>query len=145
MSKNISEFSTRLKDLREEAGLSMIELARAIGVSDAAICKWENGQAEPKISYIVRLAEYFDCSVDYLIGGDGMTAKPKRAQKPAVTITMSNGKVVDASKPLAALTVDEEQLITQYSGLSPDMKSLVRETVSALSAVPPADAKKKKS
>lgn len=51
-------FAERLKELREAAGLSMAELARAIGVSDASICKWENGDAEPKISYVAKLEAF---------------------------------------------------------------------------------------
>ncbi len=43
-------------------------LARAIGVSGASVCKWENGLAEPKASYIIKLAEYFNCSTDYILG-----------------------------------------------------------------------------
>ena len=68
--KSDNIFGQRLKELREDAGLSMLQLAKAIGVSDAAVCKWENGLAEPKITYLVRLSEFFDCTIDYLTGKD---------------------------------------------------------------------------
>ena len=61
-------FSERLRELREAKGLSMIALSQKIGVSDAAICKWENATNEPKASYIYLLAEFFEVTTDYLLG-----------------------------------------------------------------------------
>lgn len=58
----------KIRELREQNGLSMIELGVKIGVSDAAICKWENGNHEPKATYIVKLADYFGCTTDELLG-----------------------------------------------------------------------------
>lgn len=64
----MQEFKERLKELREERGISMKELGLTIGVSDAAVCKWENGISEPKITYVLRLAQFFECSTDFLLG-----------------------------------------------------------------------------
>ena len=61
-------FSERLRELREEKQLSMLALAKKIGVSDAAVCKWENGTNEPKASYILLLANFFEVTTDYLLG-----------------------------------------------------------------------------
>ncbi len=63
-----NKFKTRLKDLREEKGLGQVELAQAIGVSKGIISLWENGLREPKMSALIALAEYFETSVDYLVG-----------------------------------------------------------------------------
>lgn len=65
MSMKLSE---RLKDLRKEKSLSQQQLAKAIGVTQKAIDFWEKGINEPKASYIVLLAKYFDVSTDYLLG-----------------------------------------------------------------------------
>lgn len=59
-------FAKKLKELREQQGLSMMQLAKKINVSDAAICKWENG-VEPKASYIRALADYFQITTDELL------------------------------------------------------------------------------
>lgn len=48
--------------------MSMKQLAVAIGTTDAAISNWENGINEPKISYVIRLCEFFNVSADYLLG-----------------------------------------------------------------------------
>ena len=58
----------RLRELRTDKQMSMKQLAVAIGTTDAAISNWENGINEPKISYVIRLCEFFDVSADYLLG-----------------------------------------------------------------------------
>jgi transcriptional regulator with XRE-family HTH domain len=61
-------FSERLRELRIENKLSMKALAKQIGASDVAINNWENQINEPKISYLYKLAKFFNVSSDYLIG-----------------------------------------------------------------------------
>ena len=129
MAKNSTKFSARLKELREEKGVSMIELARAIGVSDAAVCKWENGLAEPKLGYIIRLAEYFDCSIDYISGNDGEFTGAAKPIKIMVTDGKTSKRVKPATDPARVLTTDEAQIIGTYSALTPDMKKLFKETL----------------
>lgn len=58
----------RLKELRVERGLSQLNLAKQIGVSQKAIDYWERGINEPKASYIISLCDYFGISADYLLG-----------------------------------------------------------------------------
>jgi len=64
----IMKLSERLKDLRKEKSLSQQKLAKAIGVTQKAIDFWEKEINEPKASYIILLAKFFDVSTDYLLG-----------------------------------------------------------------------------
>ncbi|MBE6924159.1 MAG: helix-turn-helix transcriptional regulator [Ruminococcaceae bacterium] len=57
-----------LRKLRDEAGVTQKRLADAIGVSQQSINKYENHNVEPDISTLIRIAGYFDVSVDYLVG-----------------------------------------------------------------------------
>ena len=57
----------RIYELRNESKLSQLTLAKAIGVSQKAIDYWERGVNEPKASYIVLLADFFNVSADYLL------------------------------------------------------------------------------
>ena len=57
-----------LKRLRIEAGVSQKSLAEAIGVSQQSINKYENHKIEPDIETLIRIADYFKTSVDYLVG-----------------------------------------------------------------------------
>lgn len=146
------KFGVRLKELREEAGLTMRQLADAIGVSDAAVCKWENGAAEPKASYIMKLAEFFDCTTDYLIGNDGeyasgdkivAAARLSTGKKTKLRIYTADGKSVSGTQKSAAvaaattasveLSTNEAELISLFRKLTPEMKKLVRSTAAAVS------------
>ena len=61
-------FAERLKDLRNEKGISLKYLAKEIGVTDMAISRWENEQRIPNIENLASLAKYFGVSTDYLLG-----------------------------------------------------------------------------
>ena len=58
----------RIKELRLEQGLSLQKLANEIGVDKHAIIYWEQEINEPKASYIVKLALFFNVTTDYLLG-----------------------------------------------------------------------------
>lgn len=62
------EFGNRLKELLKERGISQETLAKNIGVSQRAVSKWINHQAEPTLNAIVNCAKYFGVSADYLLG-----------------------------------------------------------------------------
>ncbi len=57
-----------IKTLRIEKNMSQQALAEKIGVSQKAIDYWERGVNEPKASYIIKLATFFNVSSDYLLG-----------------------------------------------------------------------------
>lgn len=63
-----NNLQTRLKELRIEKTLSQQKLAQEIGVTQKAIDFWEKGINEPKASYIIKLAKFFNVSSDYLLG-----------------------------------------------------------------------------
>ena len=54
----------KIKELRIDAGLSQIKLAKEIGVSQKAIDYWERNVNEPKISYVISLVKVFGITFD---------------------------------------------------------------------------------
>ena len=58
----------RLKQLRTERNMSQRSLAAKIGTSQKAIDLWEKGYTEPKAGIVIRLANLFECTADYLLG-----------------------------------------------------------------------------
>ena len=62
------QFKERLKELRTLKGLSQMQLARAVGISQSAIAKWELGKTEPTATAIILLAAFFGETTDYLLG-----------------------------------------------------------------------------
>ena len=61
-------FAERLLELRKEKGISQARLAQDLQVSYAVICYWETNRSEPTAPNLVKIANYFDVSVDYLLG-----------------------------------------------------------------------------
>ncbi|MGN0804045.1 MAG: helix-turn-helix domain-containing protein [Candidatus Coproplasma sp.] len=61
-------FSEQLKALRNERGVTQVELALGIGVSKGLISLWENCLREPTLGNLIALSEYFEVSLDELIG-----------------------------------------------------------------------------
>ena len=62
------KFSERLKELRLARGLSQMQLAKVLNISQSAIAKWELNKTEPTASAIILLAQYFGETTDYLLG-----------------------------------------------------------------------------
>ena len=58
----------RIRKLRKERGLSITGLAEKIGVSYQSLQRYEAGKREPSIQALTKLADFFDVTVDYLIG-----------------------------------------------------------------------------
>ncbi|KST96264.1 helix-turn-helix domain-containing protein [Lactococcus lactis] len=65
----MSVFAEQLKTLRKKNSLTQKELAEKVGVKQNSYANWENGNREPNIEMLVRIADYFDVSLDYLLGG----------------------------------------------------------------------------
>ena len=63
-----NKFALRLKELRQERGIGQIELAKKLEVSKGIISLWENGQREPNMYSLIKLAKFFNVTIDYLVG-----------------------------------------------------------------------------
>lgn len=58
----------RLRELRKSRGLSQIQLAMEMNMNQNTISRYETGEREPGISDLIRIADYFNTSIDYLLG-----------------------------------------------------------------------------
>lgn len=61
-------FPKRLKDLRTENTMTRAQLAERLNISVRLVSYWENGERECNFDMLVKLAQIFDVSVDYLLG-----------------------------------------------------------------------------
>jgi len=57
-----------LKELRKNRGLTQKELSEKLKIGQATIAGYENGSREPHIYSLIAYANFFECSVDYLLG-----------------------------------------------------------------------------
>ncbi len=58
----------RIKSCRKRMKISQIKLAEYLSVSQAAITAWEREQRKPDVDMILKMADFFDVSTDYLLG-----------------------------------------------------------------------------
>ncbi len=57
-----------IKRLRISRNQTQVELADAMSVSKQCVSNWENDNVQPSVEMLVKLANYFDVSTDYLLG-----------------------------------------------------------------------------
>jgi len=58
----------KIKELRQENNITQPQIAEKVGVAKSMISQWESEKNEPKATYIIRLAQFFNVSTDYLLG-----------------------------------------------------------------------------
>lgn len=72
------DMAERLYLLRKESGRSQEQVAEMLEVSRQAVSKWESGQGKPDVDNIIKLAEIYHVSADYiLLGREPVTAQEK--------------------------------------------------------------------
>ncbi len=64
----LPSFASRLKELRTSKELTMEQLGKDIGSTRATISNFENEQKKPSLDIVIKLADYFQVSIDYLVG-----------------------------------------------------------------------------
>ena len=63
-----TKFNERFRELKKESGLSDFKLGKLLGVSNATICRWENGQSDIKSNDLIKVAQFFGVTLEYLVG-----------------------------------------------------------------------------
>lgn len=104
----MSILGDNIRKLRLEKGLRGEDLGKQFNVTKTAISNWESGNRKPDSDIIIKLAEFFDVTTDYLLGNSNiknMTLKPKGVKIPVL------GRV-QAGVPIEAVTdiIDEEEI-----------------------------------
>lgn len=58
----------RIRELRENAGLRQIDVANATGIDQKTLSNYETEKTNPDSYSLIQLADFFDVSIDYLVG-----------------------------------------------------------------------------
>lgn len=58
----------RIKDLRKARRITQLKMAMDLNMSQNTISRYESGEREPGIAELIRIADYFYVSIDYLVG-----------------------------------------------------------------------------
>ncbi len=103
-------YGEALRYQRDIAGLSLTDLSKQVGTSSQNLGRWERGEVLPNIDFCVKLAEFYNISLNELLGLGGIS-------------TMQN---------VPQLTAEERKLLEDYRELSAPGKQLVKTTVKTL-------------
>ncbi|HIR23807.1 MAG TPA: helix-turn-helix transcriptional regulator [Candidatus Scatosoma pullicola] len=100
----------KIRELRLEHNLLQRELAKEIHIAPNTLSQFETGQANPSYEVLSLIADFFQCSTDYLLGRED-----------------DFGNVVVQTEKPAPLPQDEQELLQIYQSLSPAYRSQVLE------------------
>lgn len=105
----------RIKDLREQKGLNMREVARSLDIPYTTYVNYEKGLREPTSEVLILLADFFDSSVDYLIGRSSNNRKVAFPNLPDSTFPESkNIPRIPHVSDSGPLSPEEEQILYKY-------------------------------
>ena len=62
------DFQTRLTNIRRSKGFTQKQVADGIGISEVGLQNYENGRRKPAFDVLIALADFYDVSLDYLVG-----------------------------------------------------------------------------
>ena len=123
----MNKFGVRLKHLREERKLLSKDFAKIMNVEPATITNWEKGNRFPKDSMLIKIADYFDCSTDYLLG---------RTENPSAIVysekyNKDNIKIeMDKNYPQKLTTNDVKNIIDELVSAGFDVEALIKQSKS---------------
>ena len=107
----------RLKSLREEKGKTQAQMAEIFHISRQVYANYENGVNEPSQQTLIAIADYFCCSIDYLLG---------RSDE------FGNVTILPDYQQQENFSSDERTLLKYFRNLTPPYKKLLLEYVSFL-------------
>lgn len=97
-----------IKELRMEKNVFQKDIAKALNCTTSCVSSWEKGLTQPSIENLTQLADFFGCSVDYLIGHSD-----------------ADNVVYAATSSAPSLTSDEAELLDGFRQLTPAMKGRI--------------------
>jgi transcriptional regulator with XRE-family HTH domain len=85
----------RILDLRKAAGISQLDISRALDISRQAVSKWENDASSPDVMNLIKLADLLDTDVEYLA-----TGRKSYGRRPPVVIKTTETVEKIVEKPV---------------------------------------------
>lgn len=100
----------RIKLLRMERGISQRAMAADLFVNQTAVSQWERGATNPSTETALRLAEYFNVSVDYLLGVSDNSDQQKKPTEADVPDELLNSPIkLEALTAFSSLSPEDQQ------------------------------------
>ncbi|WP_069649669.1 helix-turn-helix domain-containing protein [Caloranaerobacter ferrireducens] len=113
-----SKFGFRLKTLRKEKQLTQEEVAKLLNVHKGTISNWENGYRFPEEKTLLKMAEIFDCTLDYLLGRTDVKKPENKATHTKKDIEEMVNEIIQVLIDTGEITQEE----VESGELSPEKR-----------------------
>jgi len=94
------EFSERLKKLRKDAGVTQVDVAEKLGISQPAYASWERGIKKPTQENLVKIAQILNVSIDYLLDNSDADIKKDELDNVEILFRMNSKGLTDEEKEI---------------------------------------------
>jgi transcriptional regulator with XRE-family HTH domain len=89
----VVSLGARLKQVRQQSGMSLREVARKLGVSPSFVSQLENGKSQPSVATLYSISQLLDVSIDQLFSSDGRDWQAAPKARVAVTAQPRSGPI----------------------------------------------------
>ena len=117
----MASFAERLRELRIDKGVGQKEVGAIINVSDSSIRKYESGERTPAPEALLKLADFFGVTVDYLLGRENSSSTPQQQKMPKDLLKIIEQEDFVLNGRMAT-PEDRERLIKMYEVMYWDAK-----------------------
>lgn len=131
----MSNLAYNLKFYRENAGFTQAELAEQLNVSRSTLSKWETNHQEPSLGDVVLLCDFFQISVDQLVGRKRKQRKQETLQEIQSEYDLVDGLLNDSTQTLLLFLKEYPKIkhhLQQLSKLPPKSQKKLVPLIQAL-------------
>lgn len=136
----MSEFAKKLKELRKKNKITQKELANYLNVTQNAVFNWEKEKCEPNMDTLIKLANFFDVSIDYLtMGKVELLTKAWDEHIELENVTIEENIDDDGFKGILmvdGVLISDKKLLNEYHKLNRYGKKEAIKRVSELQYIP---------
>lgn len=105
----------RIKDLRKKNKITQSDLSSIIGYSQSLIANWERDERDPDTETLVKLADYFNVSTDYLLGREDYYGNPYKSEKKENRPVQARPKKSDIELIYESLNPRQQESLMIYA------------------------------
>jgi len=103
---DMSEFATRLKQLREERNITQSRLAELLSIDPRSYNRWERGGNVPQLDTLVKIADILNVTLDELVGRTATLSTPKIRNQRLMDLYNKLDLLNDADQQAAIVLID---------------------------------------
>lgn len=112
-----------IKEQRITKNLSLMDVEKATGIRNGSLCRWENGQVSPSITFCIKLAQFYGCTLDELVG---LAEIPNEYKQNSTLPTKLPPNTVAFAKEFGDIITDKNytDISKLYKAITPELRAL---------------------